>query len=61
MLAADSRLLNKELNLVEVAIPGFHEELAAQGYVARADQMIDSIFSKRLVNATDAKIALRLK
>jgi IS5 family transposase len=34
----------KELNLVEVLFTGFHEQLAAQGYVARAGQMIDATF-----------------
>jgi IS5 family transposase len=34
----------KELNLVEVLFTGFHEQLAAKGYVARAGQMIDATF-----------------
>ncbi len=32
----------KELSLVEVLFTRFHEQLAAQGYVARAGQMIDA-------------------
>lgn len=34
----------KELNLVEVLFAKFHEQLARQGYVARAGQMIDATF-----------------
>ena len=34
----------KEMKLVEVLFAGFHEQLAAQGYVARAGQMIDATF-----------------
>jgi IS5 family transposase len=34
----------KNLNLVEVLFARFHEQLAAQGYVARAGQMIDATF-----------------
>jgi len=34
----------KELNLVEVLFAKFHEQLASQGYVARAGQMIDATF-----------------
>lgn len=34
----------KELNLVEVLLTRFHEQLAAKGYVARAGQMIDATF-----------------
>ncbi len=34
----------KTLNLVEVLFVRFHEQLAAQGYVARAGQMIDATF-----------------
>ena len=34
----------KTLNLVEVLFARFHEHLAAQGYVARAGQMIDATF-----------------
>ena len=34
----------KELKLVEVLFARFHEQLAAQGYVARAGQMIDATF-----------------
>lgn len=34
----------KEAELVEVLFAGFHEQLAAQGYVARAGQMIDATF-----------------
>ena len=34
----------KELKMVEVLFERFHEQLAAQGYVARAGQMIDATF-----------------
>jgi len=34
----------KELELVEVLFAKFHEQLAGQGYVARAGQMIDATF-----------------
>jgi transposase, IS5 family len=34
----------KELNLVEELFEKFHEQLAAQGYVAKAGQMIDATF-----------------
>ena len=34
----------KELKLVEVLFKRFHEQLAEQGYVARAGQMIDATF-----------------
>ena len=34
----------KNLNLVEVLFARFHEQLAAQGYMARAGQMIDATF-----------------
>lgn len=34
----------KNLNLVEALFARFHEQLAAQGYVARAGQMIDATF-----------------
>ena len=34
----------KNLNLVEVSFARFHEQLAAQGYVGRAGQMIDATF-----------------
>jgi IS5 family transposase len=34
----------KELNLVDELFEKFHEQLAAQGYVARAGQMIDATF-----------------
>ena len=34
----------KELKLVEVLLARFHEQLAVQGYVARAGQMIDATF-----------------
>ena len=34
----------KELNLVEGLLTRFHEQLAAQGYIARAGQMIDATF-----------------
>jgi IS5 family transposase len=34
----------KELKLVEVLFARFHEQLAAQGYAARAGQMIDATF-----------------
>ncbi len=34
----------KELKLVDVLFTRFHEQLATQGYVARAGQMIDAIF-----------------
>ena len=34
----------KALNLVEVLFVRFHEQLAAQGYVARAGQLIDATF-----------------
>ncbi len=34
----------KELELVEVLFARFHEQLAAQGYMARAGQMIDATF-----------------
>jgi IS5 family transposase len=34
----------KELNLAEVLFATFHEQLASQGYVARAGQMIDATF-----------------
>ena len=34
----------KELELVEALFTRFHEQLAAQGYVARAGQMIDATF-----------------
>ena len=34
----------KELKLVEVLFARFHEQLAVQGYVARAGQMIDATF-----------------
>ena len=34
----------KEMKLVEVLFSRFHEQLAAQGYVARAGQMIDATF-----------------
>lgn len=34
----------KELQLVEVLFAKFHEQLAGQGYVARAGQMIDATF-----------------
>ena len=34
----------KELNLVEELFERFHEQLAAQGYVAKAGQMIDATF-----------------
>jgi transposase, IS5 family len=34
----------KDLNLVEVLFARFHEQLATQGYVARAGQMVDAIF-----------------
>ena len=34
----------KELKLVEVLFTRFHEQLASQGYVARAGQMIDATF-----------------
>ena len=34
----------KELKLVDVLFGRFHEQLAAQGYVARAGQMIDATF-----------------
>lgn len=34
----------KELKLVEVLFNRFHEQLATQGYVARAGQMIDATF-----------------
>jgi IS5 family transposase len=32
------------LNLVDVLFAGFHQQLAAQGYAARAGQMIDATF-----------------
>ena len=34
----------KELNLIEELFEKFHEQLAAQGYVAKAGQMIDATF-----------------
>jgi len=34
----------KELNLMEALFNRFHEQLAQQGYVARAGQMIDATF-----------------
>ena len=34
----------KELNLIEELFSKFHEQLAAQGYVAKAGQMIDATF-----------------
>jgi transposase, IS5 family len=34
----------KALNLIDVLFARFHEQLAAQGYVARAGQMIDATF-----------------
>ena len=34
----------KQMKLVEVLFARFHEQLAAQGYVARAGQMIDATF-----------------
>jgi len=34
----------KELNLMEVLFQRFHQQLAQQGYVARAGQMIDATF-----------------
>jgi IS5 family transposase len=34
----------KELNLMEVLFQRFHQQLARQGYVARAGQMIDATF-----------------
>jgi IS5 family transposase len=34
----------KGLNLVDVLFAAFHQQLAAQGYVARAGQMIDATF-----------------
>jgi transposase len=34
----------KDLNLVEELFEKFHEQLAAQGYVAKAGQMIDATF-----------------
>lgn len=34
----------KEMKLMEALFAGFHEQLAAQGYVARAGQMIDATF-----------------
>ena len=34
----------KEMKLVEVLFARFHEQLAVQGYVARAGQMIDATF-----------------
>ena len=34
----------KNLNLIEVLFARFHDQLAAQGYVARAGQMIDATF-----------------
>lgn len=34
----------KDLDLVEVLFARFHEQLAAQGYMARAGQMIDATF-----------------
>jgi transposase, IS5 family len=34
----------KDLNLVEVLFARFHGQLAKQGYVARAGQMIDATF-----------------
>ena len=36
----------KDLDLVEVLFARFHEQLAAQGYVARAGQMIDATFAE---------------
>ena len=32
------------MNLVDVLFAGFHQQLATQGYVARAGQMIDATF-----------------
>ncbi len=34
----------KALQLVDVLFARFHEQLATQGYAARADQMIDATF-----------------
>jgi IS5 family transposase len=34
----------KELKLVDILFARFHEQLAAQGYIARAGQMIDATF-----------------
>ena len=34
----------KHAGLIEVLFAGFHEQLATQGYVARAGQMIDATF-----------------
>ena len=47
----------KELKLVDVLFARFHEHLAAQGYAARAGQMIDATTQRKA--SADANNHLR--
>ena len=49
----------KELKLVDVLFARFHDHLAAQGYVARAGQMIDATFMEVPRQRNSARLAQR--